>query len=75
MSAGRKRSPMATYIVIREGLPTNAFSGIDLMLLLWNPLEEEKNNYRHVCEGEDYVIALFALPVTTISISSNKSTC
>lgn len=76
MSARRKRSTMATYIVIREGLPTNAFSGIDLMLLLWNPLEEEKNNYRqsHVCEGEDYLIALFALPVTTISISSNKST-
>ena len=25
---------IATYIVTREGLPTNAFSGIDLILLL-----------------------------------------
>ena len=39
----RKRSAKATYIVIREGLPTNARSGIDLMLLLWNPLERETN--------------------------------
>lgn len=29
----------ATYIVISDGFPTNACSGIDLMLLLWNPLE------------------------------------
>lgn len=77
MSARRKRNTMTTYIVIREGLPTNAFSGIDLMLLLWNPLEAEKNNYRQscVCEGENYLIALFALPVTIICISSNQSTC
>lgn len=48
-----KKSPVGTYIVIREGLPMNAFSGIDLMLLLWNPLEREKNNYRksRVCLG------------------------